>query len=80
MPAPLSMVELKVAEHSSKKHTDVVTGLSWSSTNELLTVGDDKQVCAPVATSDAIGALRSAAHWLRERVPGWPTYGSITPP
>ena len=28
----------------ANKHTEIVTGVSWSASNELLTVGDDKKV------------------------------------
>lgn len=38
------MAQLKVTQHPSNKHSELVTGVSWSSTNELLTVADDKQV------------------------------------
>lgn len=37
-------MELSVRNHPVNKHTEIVTGCSWSPSNELLTVGDDKLV------------------------------------
>jgi len=37
-------MELSVTSHPVNKHTEIVTGVSWSGSNELLTVGDDKVV------------------------------------
>jgi len=37
-------MELSIKQEELKKHTDVVTGLSWSDTGELLTVSDDKTI------------------------------------
>ena len=38
------MPSLKLAESSSTKHKEVVTGVDWSAANELLSVSDDKTV------------------------------------
>jgi len=37
-------MQLVVSSHPVNKHTELVTGASWSGSNELLTVGDDKVV------------------------------------
>lgn len=38
------MVRMQVSQHPSKKHSEIVTGASWSGANELVTVGDDKKI------------------------------------
>lgn len=35
-------MQLKVARNTTSKHTEIVTAVSWSASNELLSVGDDK--------------------------------------
>ena len=40
----LSMAQLQVKQHPTPKHTELVTGASWSSSNELVTVADDKAI------------------------------------
>ena len=42
--AAAAMPSLKLAESSSTKHKEVVTGVDWSAANELLSVSDDKTV------------------------------------
>ena len=34
----------KVTRHPNNKHSEIVTGVSWSAANELLSVGDDKKI------------------------------------
>ena len=38
------MAQLQVKQHPTPKHTELVTGASWSSSNELATVADDKAI------------------------------------
>ena len=38
------MVRLLVTQHPTKKHAEIVTGISWSGANELMSVADDKKV------------------------------------
>jgi WD40 repeat protein len=38
------MVQVLTQTHPTKKHSEFVTGVSWSSTNELVSVADDKKV------------------------------------
>eukprot|EP00962_Isochrysis_galbana_P038489 scaffold13664_cov89-Isochrysis_galbana.AAC.3 len=37
-------MELSIKQEETKRHSDIVTGLSWSDAGELLTVSDDKTV------------------------------------
>ena len=45
---PQAMVRMSLSTHyrdvNTKKHSEIVTGASWSGANELVTVGDDKKV------------------------------------
>jgi len=38
------MVNLLVTQHPTKKHTDIVTGVSWLAGSELISVADDKRI------------------------------------
>jgi len=38
------MVRMTVSQHPTRKHSEIVTGASWSGANELVTVADDKKV------------------------------------
>ena len=38
------MVRLLVSQLPSNKHTEIVTGVSWSGSNELVSVADDKKI------------------------------------
>ena len=37
-------MQLKVSQHPSNKHSEIVTGVSWSGSNELVTVSDDRKL------------------------------------
>jgi WD40 repeat protein len=37
-------MELSIKQEETKRHSDIITGLSWSGTGVLLTVSDDKTV------------------------------------
>ena len=37
-------MQLKLTQQPSNKHSEIVTGVSWSGSNELITVGDDKKL------------------------------------
>ena len=42
------MVRLLVTQHPTKKHSEIVTGVSWSGANELVSVADDEAAVGPL--------------------------------